>query len=118
MKGANGLIQITLAVVLIFFSKSCFSQDKQKFSFNNPVVGKLWRLPLPGNNILDMVWIAPGNFLMGSPESEPGRNVDEGPQTNVKLNKGYWLGKNRSNDRTMECCYGTKPSRPGNQNAY
>ena len=38
-------------------------------------------LPIPG-----------GEFLMGSPESEPGRNEDEGPQHPVKL-EPFWMGK-------------------------
>ena len=29
---------------------------------------------------LDMVWVEPGVFTMGSPLEEPGRNDDEGPQ--------------------------------------
>ncbi|MDB5136490.1 MAG: hypothetical protein JWP37_3093 [Mucilaginibacter sp.] len=39
-----------------------------------------------------MVWVSPGKFVMGSPESEPGRKTDESPQTTVTLTKGYWLG--------------------------
>ena len=58
--------------------------------------------PLPGQNAavdlgsgvaLDLVWIEPGSFTMGSPMSEVGRSGDEGPQMRVKLTKGYWLGK-------------------------
>jgi formylglycine-generating enzyme required for sulfatase activity len=58
-----------------------------------PVTGKPWNLPLPDNKTLPMVWIVPGTFQMGSPESEPGRKADESPQTQVTLTKGYWLGK-------------------------
>jgi formylglycine-generating enzyme required for sulfatase activity len=39
-----------------------------------------------------MVAIPEGEFLMGSPESEPGRKKNEGPQHKVKL-KPYWMGK-------------------------
>ena len=35
-------------------------------------------------------WIAPGTFLMGSPESEPERLSDE-KQHEVTLTQGYWL---------------------------
>lgn len=38
-----------------------------------------------------MVWIASGNFTMGSPESEPGRHPDE-TQFHVTLSHGYWMG--------------------------
>src|SRR5690606_8052319 len=40
----------------------------------------------------DMVPIPGGTFLMGSPESEAGRNEDEGPQHPVKI-EPFWMGK-------------------------
>jgi uncharacterized protein (TIGR02996 family) len=36
-------------------------------------------------------WIPPGSFLMGSPESEEGRDDDES-QHRVTLTRGFWLG--------------------------
>ena len=39
-----------------------------------------------------MVAIPAGDFLMGSPETERERSVDEGPQHRVQL-QGFWLGK-------------------------
>jgi formylglycine-generating enzyme required for sulfatase activity len=42
---------------------------------------------------MEMVWIEPGTFLMGSPASEPGREADEGPQHEVVISRGFWLGK-------------------------
>jgi len=40
----------------------------------------------------DMVPIPGGTFMMGSPKSETGRNVDEGPQHEVKI-EPFWMGK-------------------------
>ena len=40
-----------------------------------------------------MRWIRPGSFLMGSPESEEGRFKDEGPQHEVWITKGFWIGE-------------------------
>jgi formylglycine-generating enzyme required for sulfatase activity len=40
----------------------------------------------------DMVPIPGGEFLMGSPDSEPDRNEDEGPQHRVKIDP-FWMGK-------------------------
>jgi len=48
---------------------------------------------LPGGATIEMVWIEPGGFLMGSPEDEPGRDEDEGPQFWVEISQGFWLGK-------------------------
>jgi formylglycine-generating enzyme required for sulfatase activity len=36
-------------------------------------------------------WIPPGTFTMGSPEDEPDRRNDEGPQHKVTLTAGFWL---------------------------
>jgi formylglycine-generating enzyme required for sulfatase activity len=40
----------------------------------------------------DMVPIPGGTFKMGSPDSEKGRNADEGPQIDVKVSP-FWMGK-------------------------
>jgi formylglycine-generating enzyme required for sulfatase activity len=38
-------------------------------------------------------WISPGRFLMGSPEGEEGRDGDEGPQHEVTISRGFWMGE-------------------------
>ncbi len=43
--------------------------------------------------VTNMVWFSPGRFVMGSPETERGREGWEGPQTRVALTKGFWMGK-------------------------
>ncbi len=42
---------------------------------------------------ITMVWIPPGEFEMGSPEDEIGRDHDEEPVHTVKIEKGFWMGK-------------------------
>src|SRR5436309_1062680 len=39
-----------------------------------------------------MRWCPPGDFVMGSPEDEPGRDAYE-KQHHVRLTKGFWLGE-------------------------
>ena len=62
-----------------------------------PASGAPWTVALAGLppevKPLEMVWIRPGSFLMGSPATEAGRDSDEGPQTRVTLSRGFWLGK-------------------------
>jgi len=38
-------------------------------------------------------WIPPGAFMMGSSESEDGRDSDEGPQHKVTIRKGFWMAE-------------------------
>ena len=48
---------------------------------------------LPGVDIsLDMIAIPSGTFHMGSKEGEPGRNSDEGPVREIKV-EGFWMSK-------------------------
>ncbi len=49
-------------------------------------------LDLGGVVPLELVWIPPGEFLMGSPDHEAGRDKDEA-QHPVTLTKGLWMGK-------------------------
>ena len=41
---------------------------------------------------LEMIWVEPGTFTMGSPESEVGRKTNE-PEHNVTFTSGFYLGK-------------------------
>lgn len=54
---------------------------------------KAYTETIPNTDVkFDMVAIPGGKFAMGSPESEPGRNEDEGPQHEVEL-RPFWMGK-------------------------
>ena len=41
---------------------------------------------------MDMIWVDPGTFTMGSPTTEPDRGTDE-TEHNVSISKGFYLGK-------------------------
>ena len=41
----------------------------------------------------NMVFIPPGTFRMGSPQDEVDRDEWEGPQTDVIISRGFWIGK-------------------------
>ena len=64
---------------------------------------------LPGGANLEMVWIQPGRFLMGSPASESGRRDDEGPQHEVTITKGFYLGKYEVTQVQWERVMNTRP---------
>lgn len=49
--------------------------------------------PIPeSEKSIDLVPVEGGSFLMGSPEDEPGRTEDEGPQKEVTVDS-FWMGK-------------------------
>ena len=51
-------------------------------------------LPLPaGARTMEMRWIPPGTFTMGSPDTEAGRFIDEDPTYEVTLSEGFWLAR-------------------------
>jgi formylglycine-generating enzyme required for sulfatase activity len=54
---------------------------------------KAYNENIPGSEVkFEMLAIPGGTFLMGSPESEKGRNADEGPQHPVTI-RPFWMGK-------------------------
>ena len=42
---------------------------------------------------LEMLWVEPGTFTMGSPTTEAGRQSDREDEHNVTLTQGFYLGK-------------------------
>ncbi|MBQ7589463.1 MAG: leucine-rich repeat protein [Verrucomicrobia bacterium] len=71
--------------------------------------GRNYTIPLSKPVELDMVWIEPGTFLMGSPESEMGHRDDE-TLHRVTLTKGYWIGRYEVTQAQYESLMGVNPS--------
>ena len=57
-----------------------------------------------------MRWIEPGTFWMGSPETEPNREADEGPRHLVTLTEGYWLADTVCTQAFWKAVVGDAPS--------
>ena len=55
--------------------------------------GEVQTFSLPGGASMEFVWIEPGVFWMGSPDTEVGRYDDEGPLHEVEISRDFWLGK-------------------------
>ena len=75
----------------------------------SPVVGQAAKVDLGGGAALDLVWMSPGAFTMGSPASETGRHDSE-RQTQVLLTKGYWLGKYEVTQAQWQALMGSNPA--------
>ena len=63
-----------------------------------------------GGVVQRMRWVPAGQFLMGSPENEPGRWDDEGPQHIVKFSRGYWLFDTPVTQALWQAVMGDNPS--------
>ena len=59
---------------------------------------------------LEMIWVEPGTFTMGSPKSETGRHDNE-DQHEVTLTKGFYLGKYEVTQEQYEKVMGKNPSK-------
>jgi formylglycine-generating enzyme required for sulfatase activity len=74
-----------------------------------PVVAKPWTLALPGNVPLELLPVAPGTFLMGSPKNEP-VHFDNETQHSVRITRPYWLGKFPVTQAQWQAVMGSNPS--------
>lgn len=57
-----------------------------------------------------MVFIPPGTFRMGSPTNELDRSEIEGPQTDVIISRGFWMGKYEVTQGEYLAVMGNNPS--------
>ena len=67
--------------------------------------GSSWKSPLG----MEFAWIPAGDFEMGSPEGEAGREDDE-RQHGVRISEGFWIGKYEVTQREWELVMGSNPS--------
>ncbi len=58
----------------------------------------------------NMVWLPPGVFRMGSPLSDPDYIASEGPQTEVRLTQGFFLGRKEVTQGEYWSLMGTNPA--------
>ena len=56
-----------------------------------------------------LLWIPPGRFRMGSPETEKGRLENE-VEHEVELTQGFWLGQYAVTQGEWEAVMGNNPS--------
>jgi formylglycine-generating enzyme required for sulfatase activity len=55
-------------------------------------------------------WIPPGQFMMGSPDDEPGRWDNEGPRHQVTIGDGFWLFDTPCTQALWRAVMGRNPS--------
>lgn len=102
-KWAQGISTGILVTALSLMAGTVITQAESVKEGENCVI------PLTKEVKLDMVWIKPGTFMMGSPKDELGRS-DYETQHQVTLTKGYWLGKYEVTQRQWKAVMKKNPS--------
>jgi formylglycine-generating enzyme required for sulfatase activity len=60
--------------------------------------------------LTNLVWIPPGQFVMGSPDTDPDAFSEEQPQTTVTLTRGFFIGKFEVTQGEYVAVVGDNPS--------
>ena len=102
-------IGVVPAVIITAMLGGCGSGGNDRTPTGSVADFQLVAPDLSGAVRMEMVWIEPGTFLMGSPESEPGRNADEGPRHEVTISRGFWLGRYEITQAQWESVMGMRP---------
>lgn len=69
--------------------------------------GQAWTDPTTN---IELRWIPAGTFNMGSPANEDGRLRAEGPQHEIRISRGYWMGAYEVTQRQYETVMGVNPA--------
>jgi formylglycine-generating enzyme required for sulfatase activity len=80
-----------------------------------PLQRQLYRAVLAPTSVIPpdpkrWAWIPAGAFRMGSPASEQDRDSDEGPQTQVTITRGFWMGRYEVTQAQYRKVMGNNPS--------
>lgn len=82
-----GIVLLSLVVVTFIFSSFDHRNHLTQENFED------YKQVIPGSQVeFEMIAIHGGDFIMGSPESETGRNADESPAHKVQV-RPFWMGK-------------------------
>ena len=71
--------------------------------------GDLLRASPEGPAGMEFAWVPPGEFRMGS--TSPEADGDEQPVTQVRISRGFWLGKYEVTQDEWQAVTGSNPSR-------
>jgi len=75
-----------------------------------PATGQRFYRAVVKESPTNMVFIPPGTFRMGSPTNEVDRWDSEGPQTEVIISRGFWMGKFEVTQGEYMAVMGNNPS--------
>lgn len=99
-------------ILSFFIGAATVSASALLFScqdISNPKEGDIATISA-GETEFEMVYVAPGDFRMGATAEQEGTDPNEVPSHDVKLTKGYWIGKLEVSQQQWEAIMGKNPS--------
>lgn len=107
--GAGKVLAVLALSAVIGVGGLFYHQSRERRQAERSRLGDVKTLTLPGGVEMEMIYVGPGTFTMGSPSSEEGRENDETPHR-VTLTKGFWLGKYEVTQKQWQSVMGANPS--------
>ena len=102
--GDSGRVTLT-----VFDEANGFDRQVEVEVVSAGVAGVSQTFSLPGGSSMDFVWLAPGVFQMGSPDTEEGRLGNEGPVHEVEISQGFYMGRYEVTQGQWEAVMGETP---------
>jgi len=84
---------------------------EQRYTGRVPEPGAELEVELSDDIVIELRWIPPGTFMMGSPATEESRHDDEGPRHRVRISKGFWMMRTEVQQGQYRAVTGENPSR-------
>jgi formylglycine-generating enzyme required for sulfatase activity len=109
-KGRVEFIVADVAVQIAKLSESVSKANPKVVTKAVPKAGRAMTIDLGGGTEMTLLWIPSGTFRMGSPNNESGRGGNEGPEHEVTISKGFWMGKYEVTQEQYEQVTGHNPS--------
>ena len=117
-RSSNSIYFTSITLLTLMLLTSACSQPREREAVSGAEADEVIRqepidvktVMLPGDVPLEMVWIPPGSFMMGSPDQEQGRLDSESPQHEVTIAEGFWMGKYEITQVQWEAVMENNPS--------
>ncbi len=81
------------------------------FTEGNTQEKKTQKFDLINGITIKMIWVEPGSFVMGSPETDAERNSEREHQHRVTITRGFWLAETEFTQSQWEKITGKNPSK-------
>lgn len=89
------------AVLMVVACGGCTQAGGRTASVPSPLARQ--ELRIAHGVAVELVWLPPGEFQMGSEPDEPDAGVDQRPKHLVKLTRGFWIGRYEITNRQYRC---------------